>query len=96
MKSLRARRNGVVLLESLTALTISLMIILTLTYCVSEQFKLLNNWEQRVNAHKVILLHLQNKNIPDPIIIRNQEYYFFHDQNKYQVKVGENVYQIES
>lgn len=71
------------------------MVVLTLTYCINEQFKLLNNWEERVNAHKIMLLNLKNNNIPNPLIIKNQEYYFFRHENKFEVKVNKNVYQME-
>jgi len=73
---------------------ISIMIIFTLTLCVSEQFKLLNNWEQRVNAHRLILQHLEYPDMKDQVIIKNQKYYFQRIENKYQVTVNKNVYQI--
>jgi hypothetical protein len=73
---LKLQHKGFVLLESLTAFTISLMIILTLTYCVNEQFKLLNRWEEQVNADKIVLLNLKNDNIPNPLIIEGQKYFF--------------------
>jgi len=71
------------------------MIIFTLTYCVNEQFKLLNQWEQRVTAHKIILLHLKSKDVPDKVIVKNKKYYFSEDNNKYRVTVNKDVYQIE-
>ncbi|WP_057881253.1 hypothetical protein [Companilactobacillus kimchiensis] len=80
------------MIESLTALMISTLIILTLSICVSEQFKLLNEWEQRVNAHKIILLHLKSTELPNPIIVKGQKYYFYQKENKYQVRVNQNVY----
>jgi len=95
VKLLKEKHEAFVLLESITALMISLMIIFTLTLCVSEQFKLLNRWEQRVNAHKIMLLHLSNQNMRDPIIVKNQKYYFRQQENKYQVRVNGNVYQMQ-
>jgi len=95
VKLLRNKHEGFILLESLTALMISMMIIFTLSLCVSEEFKLLNHWEQRVNAHKIMLLHLGNANLRDPIVIKNQKYYFQQQNNNYQVRVNDNVYQMQ-
>lgn len=95
MKSLKKVHSGLVLLESLISLAISLVIISTLTLCISEQFKILHNWEERVNAHKLISLHLQNENIPDQITVKGQKYFFAKNQNSYQVRVNQNVYQIK-
>jgi len=95
VRSLKSKRDGFILLESLTALMISIMIIFTLSFCVSEEFKLLNHWEQRVNAHKIMLLHLSNTNLRDPIIIKNQKYYWRKQDNNYQVRVNDNVYQMQ-
>lgn len=89
------RHKAFILIESLTALAISMLIITTLTYCINEQFKLLDNWEQRVTAHKVIWLNLKSDHIPNPLIVKDKKYYFKKYDNKYQVKVGSNVYQIE-
>lgn len=95
VKSLR-RRSGFILVEALTSLTISLMIIFMLSICVSEQFKLINEWEQRVNAHKIILLHLKNKDIPNQVTIKNRIYNYQQIGNVYQVKVNNHVYQVKS
>lgn len=95
MKSLRIKHDGFILLESITGLLIAMMVILTLTFCVNEQFKLLAHWEERVNAHKLLLLHLQNSHIPDPIIIKDKKYYFHQQENKYQIQVNKNVYQMQ-
>lgn len=95
MKSLNKKSEGFVLIEAITSLTISLLIIFTLTYCVNEQFKVLNSWEQRVNAHKIILLHLQDTNMPQKVTVKGQDYYFSQTENKYQVRVNKNVYQIK-
>lgn len=92
---MKLKHKGFVLVESLTSLAISLLIIFMLTYCVSEQFKLLDGWEQRVNAHKIILLHLSNPNLPAVMIIKGQKYYFQQTKNNYQVSVRNNVYQVE-
>jgi hypothetical protein len=92
---LKLQHKGFVLLESLTAFTISLMIILTLTYCVNEQFKLLNRWEEQVNADKIVLLNLKNNNIPNPLIIEGQKYFFSRENNLFKVSVNNHVYQIE-
>lgn len=100
MKLLKKRHDGFILIESLTAFTISLMIILTLSYCVNEQFKLINYWEERVNADKIILLHIKNKdnritkNFPNELIIKGQSYHFKQKQNFYQVEVNKHVYKI--
>lgn len=83
------------MLESLISLFVSLMIILTLTICVSEQFKLLNQWEHRVTAHKVIWLHLKSQAVRDPVIVKNQKYYFQQKGATYQVKVGHEIYQVK-
>lgn len=83
------------LLDSLTGFAISLMIILTLSYCVNEQFKLLNHWEEQVSADKIVLMHLKSKEIPDLLIIKGKEYSFTNTSNFYQVEVNKNVYQIE-
>jgi len=83
------------LLESLTGFAISLMIILTLSYCVNEQFKLLNQWEEQVNADKIILMHLKSKEIPNLLTIKGKEYSFTNTSNSYQVEVNKNVYQIK-
>ncbi|MFC6176992.1 hypothetical protein ACFQAV_09075 [Companilactobacillus huachuanensis] len=97
---MKKKHDGFVLIESLTAFAISLMIILTLSYCVNEQFKLINYWEERVNADKIILLHIKNKdnkfarNFPNKLIIKGQSYYFTQNQNFYQVEVNKNVYKI--
>lgn len=92
---MKLQHKGFVLLESLTAFTISLMIILTLTYCVNEQFKLLNRWEEQVNADKIVLLNLKNDNIPNPLIIKGQKYFFSRENNLFKVSVNNHVYQIE-
>ncbi|AUI70782.1 hypothetical protein COSHB9_13870 [Companilactobacillus alimentarius] len=89
------KRNGFILFESLTALIISVSVIFTLTLCVTEQFKLIDKWEQRVNAHKIILLYLEGQDVSRKIVIKNRVYYFSQTQNKYQVMVNKNVYQIE-
>ncbi|CAJ1196634.1 hypothetical protein CPR19092_LGOLGGFK_01872 [Companilactobacillus paralimentarius] len=90
------KRSGFILVEALTSLTISLMIIFMLSLCVSEQFKLINQWEQRVNAHKIILLHLENSHMPDKVMIKNRIYYYQKIENTYQVKVNNHVYQVKS
>jgi len=95
VKLLKHRHDGFILIESISSLAISIMIIFTLTICINEQFKVLTHWEQRVNAHKIILLHLNSKDIPNKIIIKNQAYYFQQKENKYQVTVNKNVYQAE-
>lgn len=92
---LKVQRKGFVLIEAITSLMISVMIIFTLTYCVNEQFHLLSSWEDRVNAHKIILLHLETDNLPNPIMIKNKKYFYEQQDNKYLVKVNGYVYQIE-
>ncbi|MGQ2375637.1 hypothetical protein [Companilactobacillus zhachilii] len=89
------RHKGFVLIESLTALFISLLILWTLVYCVNEQFTLLNNWEEKVSSDKIILLHLKSDKIPNPIIIKDKKYYFSQDLNFYQVKVNGHAYKIK-
>ncbi|AYE37774.1 hypothetical protein D1B17_03645 [Companilactobacillus zhachilii] len=89
------RRKGYLLLESLTALTISILIIFTLNYCINEQFKLLNSWERKVNADKIVLLHLKNKDVPNNLVIKGQEYYFTQLDDYYHVKVGKNDYKFK-
>lgn len=89
------RHDGFVLLESLTAFFISLLILLTLVYCVNEQFNLLNQWEEKVSSDKIILLHLKSDKIPNPLIIKDKKYYFSQESNTYQVKVNGHVYQIK-
>lgn len=79
----------------MTAFSISLMIILTLTYCINEQFKLVNYWEERVNADKIILMNLKSDNIPNPLIIKNQKYYYKSQKNSFQVEVNKHVYEIK-
>lgn len=97
---MKRRHDGFILIESLTAFAISLMILLTLSYCVNEQFKLINYWEERVNADKIILLHLKNKDnkvardFPNKLIIKGQSYHFEQNQNFYQVEVNKHVYKI--
>lgn len=76
------------MLESLITLVISVTIILTLSYCVAEQFKIINNWEARVSAHKVMLLHLNNKNISDVITIDGKEYKFSQVKGRMKVESG--------
>lgn len=94
VRSLNSRR-GFVLIESLTALMISTLIIFLLTICVNEQFKLLNDWEQRVNAHKVILLNLKDPQVKNPLVIENKRYYFQKNNETYQVRVNNDVYEIK-
>lgn len=84
------------MIESLTALMISTMIIFLLTICINEQFKLLNGWEQRVNAHKIILLNLKYPQLKNPITIENKRYYFKKNEKSYQVQVNNDVYQIKA
>lgn len=95
MKLLKNKRSGFILLESLVSLAISLLIIFTLTICVSEQFKLLNQWEHRVTAHKIIWLHLKSPAVRDPVIVKNEKYYFQQKGDLYQVIVGHEIYQIK-
>ncbi len=95
MKSLKQNREGFVLAESLVALSISVLIIFTLTYCVKEEFKVIDHWEERVNAHKIILLNLYSNNVPNPLIIKNKKYFFETINDGYQVTVNKNVYQIK-
>lgn len=83
------------MLESLTALMISTLVIFLLTICINEQFKLLNGWEQRVNAHKIILLNLKSPAIKNPITIENKKYYFKKIEGVYQVQVNKDVYKIK-
>ncbi|GEO47839.1 hypothetical protein LKI01_18380 [Companilactobacillus paralimentarius] len=90
------RHSGFILVEALTSLTISLTIIFMLSLCVSEQFKLINQWEQRVNAHKIILLHLENSHMPNKVTIKNRIYYYQKIGNTYQVRVNNYVYQVKS
>ncbi|GEO58431.1 hypothetical protein [Companilactobacillus bobalius] len=90
------RHSGFILVEALTSLTISLTIIFMLSLCVSEQFKLINQWEQRVNAHKIILLHLENSHMPNRVTIKNRIYYYQKIGNTYQVRVNNHVYQVKS
>ena len=92
---MKKKHEGFILLESLTGFAISLMIILTLSYCVNEQFKLLSHWEEQVNADKIILMHLKSKEIPNILIIKGKEYSFTNTSNSYQVEVNKNVYQIK-
>jgi len=95
VRLLKLKHNGFILIESLTAFSISLLIILTLSYCVNEQFKLLNHWEEQVNADKIVLLHLKNDKVPNPLIIRNQRYYFSKESDFYRVHVNGQDYQIK-
>jgi hypothetical protein len=88
------KHDGFILFEALTSLTISLIIILTLTICISEQFKLINDWEMRVTAHQFILQHLRFQNFPKQVMVKNKIYYFQKDSNKYQVTVNQHVYQV--
>lgn len=67
-----------------------------LSLCVSEQFKLINQWEQRVNAHKIILLHLENSHMPNKVTIKNRIYYYQKIGKTYQVRVNNYVYQVKS
>lgn len=67
-----------------------------LSLCVSEQFKLINQWEQRVNAHKIILLHLENPHMPKKVTVKNRIYYYQKIGNTYQVRVNNHVYQVKS
>ncbi|WP_338216622.1 hypothetical protein [Companilactobacillus muriivasis] len=92
---MKKKHEGFILLESLTGFAISLMIILTLSYCVNEQFKLLSQWEEQVNADKIILMHLKSKEIPNVLIIKGKEYSFTNTSNSYQVEANKNVYQIK-
>lgn len=81
------------MLESLITLAISVTIILTLSYCVAEQFKIINNWETRTSAHKVMLLHAKYKNIPDTITIDDRDYKFSQMGNQMKVEVnGQTFY----
>jgi hypothetical protein len=95
VKLLRQHREGFVLAESLVALSISVLIIFTLTYCVKEEFKVIDHWEERVNAHKIVLLNLRSHNVPNPLIIKDKKYFFETNNNEYQVTVNKNVYQIK-
>ncbi|KRK94915.1 hypothetical protein [Companilactobacillus futsaii] len=92
---MKQNREGFVLAESLVALSISVLIIFTLTYCVKEEFKVIDHWEERVNAHKIILLNLYSNNVPNPLIIKNKKYFFETINDGYQVTVNKNVYQIK-
>jgi hypothetical protein len=92
---LKLKHKGSMLLESLTALAISLLVVFTLTYCVNEQFKLLQTWEEKVNADKIILLHLKNENVPDILVVKGKKYFFRQRDDLYQVKVNNSVYQIK-
>ncbi len=95
MKLLKQNHEGFVLAESLVALSVSVLIIFTLTYCVNEEFKVINHWEERVNAHKIVLLNLQSHIVPNPLIIKDKKYFFETNNNEYQVTVNKNVYQIK-
>ena len=89
------KRKGFILFEALTSLTISLIIILTLTICISEQFKLINDWEMKVTAHQFILQHLHDRKFPERVMVKNKVYYFQESANKYQVTVNQHVYQVD-
>jgi len=83
------------LLESLITLSISVMILLTMSYCVSEQFKLINNWEERVSAHKIILMHLKSPNLNNITEVNGKRYIYNELNNRAIVKVNGKIYYVQ-
>lgn len=74
-----------------------MMIVLTLSYCVSEQFKIIDNWEMRSSAHKIMELHLRNSNLPADITIDNKKYKFSQTKSLMKVEVnGKTFYAQKS
>jgi len=71
------------------------MIILTLSYCVSEQFHIINNWEERASAHKVMLLHIRHENMPDTIMIDGKHYKYSQTKNEMAVEVNGKTFYMQ-
>lgn len=80
------------LLESLITMTISVTILITLSLCVGQQFKILNHWEERVSAHKVMLMHLRTNKLNNENIIDGKEYIYENFENRINVKVNGKIF----
>ncbi|MQS88919.1 hypothetical protein [Companilactobacillus mishanensis] len=79
------KRPGFLLLDSLVSFVISILIIATLAITIGQERQTINHWESRVSSHKVMLLHLKGKPIPDTMIISGNKYQF--SQNETGLKV---------
>ncbi len=67
-------RDGFLLLESILSLTLALLMISTLTMTVSSGIKSLNQHEERVSAHKLMLLKIKHNEHPNMVMINGKQY----------------------
>lgn len=95
MRLLRKKRKGFVLAESVVSLFITVLIAFTLTICLGEQYQKIKLFEQRVNAHKLMLINLDSHQDVSKQIVRNQTYLYEKSENKLKVKVDRELYQVE-
>ncbi|APX72388.1 hypothetical protein M5C72_04415 [Companilactobacillus allii] len=85
-------RSGFMLLESLITMSISITILITLSMCVGQQFKILNYWEERVSAHKIMLIHSKTDNMDNEHIVDGKKYFYDNINGRMSVKVNGNIF----
>ena len=83
---MKNKRPGFLLVEALLALSISLAILLSLTYFVQQHYQLLREWEWRTNAHKLMLQSLQAE-LPEEVTLRGDSYHLQTKSDQIEVSV---------
>ncbi|MFC6323033.1 hypothetical protein [Companilactobacillus baiquanensis] len=88
-------RSGFVLAESVVSLFITLLVAVTLTTCLGAQYKQIKTYEQRITAHKLMLINLDSEKNISKQTMKGEDYFFYNDKNSLKVKSGREVYQVE-
>lgn len=70
------------------------MIVSTLSYCLNAQLQQIKTFEDRVNAHKLMLLNLNGKSSIDEMTVKNKKYIFTKNENNMKVHTKNEIYQI--
>ncbi|WP_125715002.1 hypothetical protein [Companilactobacillus kedongensis] len=89
------KRDGFVLAESVVSLFITLLVATTLTICLGEEYKQISLWEQRINAHKLMLINLNSNQTVSEQTVKNQKYFFDKNENSLKVQSNKEVFKVE-
>ncbi|MFD1417877.1 hypothetical protein [Companilactobacillus keshanensis] len=88
------KRDGFVLAESVVSLFIMLLVATTLTICLGEEYKQINLWEQRISAHKLMLINLNSKQTVSEQTVKNQKYFYDRNENSLKIQSNGEVFQV--
>lgn len=83
-----------IMIDALVSLSISLLIISTLAITIDDGFKILHQREETVNAKRLMLQALSDKNFPDSVKINSRRFHIVHQEHSIRVHPeGGNYYQ---